>query len=80
VTSPIRRRSPIQVLSGAEVRRILARELFVEVRRRGSHGVMQRRLGDSTLTLPDPDHRELRPGTLAAIIPQSRLARSHFEV
>jgi hypothetical protein len=40
---------------------------------------MQRRLGDSTLTLPVPDHRELRPGTLAAIIRQSRLPRALFE-
>ncbi|GIW42361.1 MAG: hypothetical protein KatS3mg076_2938 [Candidatus Binatia bacterium] len=70
----------LRVLSGREVCAILARHGFVEVRRRGSHVVMQKRVDDSTITVPVPDHDELRPGTLLSIIRQSGLARSLFEV
>ena len=69
----------LRVLSGAEVCAILARNGFAEVRRRGSHVVMQRKTEDSTVTVPVPDHRELKPGTLQSIIRQSRLVRSDFE-
>jgi predicted RNA binding protein YcfA (HicA-like mRNA interferase family) len=40
---------------------------------------MQRRSGDTTITVPVPDHPELRPGTLSSIIRQSKLPRSAFE-
>jgi len=40
---------------------------------------MQKRLADTTITVPVPDHRELKPGTLAAIIRQTRLPRELFE-
>ncbi|HEV3232506.1 MAG TPA: type II toxin-antitoxin system HicA family toxin [Candidatus Dormibacteraeota bacterium] len=66
-------------LSGKEACRILAEHGFVEVRRRGSHVVMQRRTGESTRTVPVPDHSELRTGTLLSIIRQSELSRSLFE-
>jgi predicted RNA binding protein YcfA (HicA-like mRNA interferase family) len=52
---------------------------LVEVRRRGSPIVRQLRPSDSTITVPVPDHDELRIGTLRAIIRQSRLPRSTFE-
>jgi len=52
---------------------------FVEVRRRGSHIVMQRRARGSTTTVPVPDHGEIRLGTLQSIIRQSGLPRSLFE-
>lgn len=65
--------------SGTEVCELLARNGFREVRRRGSHVVMQKRVGDSTVTVPVPDHRELKRGTLQSIIRQSRLPRSEFE-
>jgi len=68
-----------RVLSGKEVIDILAAHGFQEVRRRGSHVVMQMRLPDTTITVPVPDHKELRPGTLASVIRQSRLSRSVFE-
>ena len=51
----------------------------MEVRRRGSHIAMQRRTGDSTITVPVPDHAELRTGTLQSIIRQSGLPRALFE-
>jgi predicted RNA binding protein YcfA (HicA-like mRNA interferase family) len=67
------------VLSGAQVCAILAQHGFIEVRRRGSHVVMQKQLPDTTITVPVPDHAEIRIGTLQSIIRQSGLARSHFE-
>ena len=69
----------LRVLSGAEVCRILAERGFVEVRRRGSHIAMQRRQANATVTVPVPDHAELRAGTLRSIIRQSGLPKSLFE-
>ena len=69
----------LRVLSGREVCRILESHGFTEVRRRGSHIVMQRVLAGRTTTVPVPDHRELRPGTLMSIIRQSGLRRADFE-
>jgi predicted RNA binding protein YcfA (HicA-like mRNA interferase family) len=69
----------LRVLSGRDVRHILEQHGFVLVRQRGDHMVMQRRIPGSTITVPVPDHRELRTGTLLSIIRQSRLARTLFE-
>ena len=69
----------LRVLSGREVCQILTQHGFVQVRQRGSHVVMQRRTATSTVTIPVPDHSELRIGTLQSIIRQSGLARSLFE-
>lgn len=70
----------LRVLSGADVRGILARYGFTEVRRRGSHVVMQKVIPGSTVTVPVPDHQELRIGTLLSIIRQSGIPKSAFEV
>jgi predicted RNA binding protein YcfA (HicA-like mRNA interferase family) len=69
----------LRVLSGAEVCALLSKHGFEEVRRRGSHIVMQKRTATSTITVPVPDHKELRLGTLQSIIRQSRLRRELFE-
>ena len=69
----------LAVLSGKEVCRILERHGFVEVRRRGSHVVMQRRTSAGSITVPVPDHDELKIGTLQSIIRQCGLLRSEFE-
>ena len=69
----------LRVLSGRDVCKILEGQGFSEVRQRGSHVVMQRRSGDTTTTVPVPDHAELKVGTLSSIIRQSGLARSLFE-
>ena len=69
----------LRVLSGRDVCRILAEHGFAEVRRRGSHVVMQKAGKAGTVTIPVPDHAELRAGTLNAIIRQSGLPRSEFE-
>lgn len=70
----------LRVRSGQEASAILARHGFTWVRQRGSHMVMQRVTADGTTTVPVPDHKELRIGTLRSIIRQSGLARSEFEV
>ena len=67
-------------LSGKDVCRILGRHGFSEVRRRGSNVIMQRRLSGNTITVPIPDHKELRKGTLLSIIRQSGVVRSEFEI
>lgn len=70
----------LRVLSGREVCALLASHGFVEVRRRGSHIVMQRRDTAGTTTVPVPDHVELRIGTLLSILRQCGVPRSEFEV
>jgi len=65
----------LRVLSGRQVCKILEQHGFVEVRRRGSHVVMQKRTKDTTVTVPVPDHDSVAIGTLLSIIRQSGLGR-----
>lgn len=69
----------LRVLSGREVRQILQRHGFAEVRRRGGHVVMQRRTAPGTTTVPVPDHAEIKAGTLLSIIRQGGVPRLEFE-
>lgn len=69
----------LKVFSGNEVCRILKQHGFIEVRRRGSHIVMQKKLDNSTITVPVPNHPELRRGTLRSIIRQSGISKKEFE-
>jgi predicted RNA binding protein YcfA (HicA-like mRNA interferase family) len=69
----------LRVLSGREVCAILAAKGFSEVRRKGSHIAMQKKTEHSTVTIPVPDHREMRIGTLMSIVRQSGLPRALFE-
>ena len=69
----------LRVLSGREICRILEAHGFVEVRRRGSHIVMQRRTKAGTTTVPVPDHGTVAIGTLLSIIRQSGLRKASFE-
>lgn len=68
-----------RVLSAKQVCAILVDHGFTQVRQRGSHIIMQKRLANSTITVPVPNHRELAPGTLSSIIRQSQLPRTVFE-
>ncbi|MEW5719663.1 MAG: type II toxin-antitoxin system HicA family toxin, partial [Chloroflexota bacterium] len=52
---------------------------FKQVRQKGSHVIMQKKEGNTTTTVPVPDHDELRIGTLLGIIRQSGLPRALFE-
>ncbi|MHB8258275.1 MAG: type II toxin-antitoxin system HicA family toxin [Acidiferrobacterales bacterium] len=67
------------VLSGRDVCRVLEKHGFAEVRRRGSHIVMQRRVEAGSATVPVPDHPEPEIGTLRSVIRQSGSPRSEFE-
>ena len=69
----------LRVLSGKEVCATLEQHGFTNVRQRSSHIVMQKRLPDTTITVPVPNHSELRKGTLQSIIRQSGIPRSEFE-
>ena len=66
-------------MSGTGVCRLLAAQGFVEVRRRGSHALMQRREAGTTISVPVPLHSQLKLGTLASIIRQSGLPRALLE-
>jgi predicted RNA binding protein YcfA (HicA-like mRNA interferase family) len=69
----------LRVLSGREICAILAKHGFLEVRRKGSHVVMQKSLPETTITVPVPDHHEVKLGTLQSIIRQSGIAKTEFE-
>lgn len=69
----------LRILSGRDACRILEQHGFHLVRQRGSHMVMQQRTTSGTVTVPIPDHSELRVGTLQSIIRQSGVPRSAFE-
>ena len=66
------------VFSGAEICAILESEGFRQVRQRGSHIVMQRRTDTGTTTVPVPNHREVKIGTLQSIIRQSGVKKERF--
>jgi predicted RNA binding protein YcfA (HicA-like mRNA interferase family) len=70
----------LRVLSGQEVCDILRQHGFEEVRRRSSHIVMQRTESKGgTTTVPVPDHKEVKIGTLRSIIRQSGVPRTEFD-
>lgn len=69
----------LRVLSGKEVCKIMSMHGFEQVRQKSSHIIMQKTERNTTITVPVPDHDELKTGTLLGIIRQSGLARSLFE-
>ncbi|NOT15538.1 MAG: type II toxin-antitoxin system HicA family toxin [Methylotenera sp.] len=69
----------VKVLSGKEVCLILLAHGFEAVRQKGSHAIMQKQIGSSTITVPVPQHKELKAGTLTSIISQAQLSHSIFE-
>ena len=71
--------SPRKQFSGEALCRLLEVHGFVKVRQKGSHQIMQKREEASTITVPVPMHKDLKPGTLASIVRQSQLDRSLFE-
>lgn len=64
-------------VSGQQVVAALERAGFEVRRRRGSHTVMTRPRFRETLAIPD--HRELKPGTLRALIRKAGLTVERFE-
>jgi len=69
----------LPILSGKDVCEILAKHGFEKIRQRGSHIIMQKKSGSSTITVPVPNHKEIKSGTLKSIIRQSKLPINEFE-
>ena len=70
----------LRILSGQEICEILSNHGFEVVRRHGSHIVMQKKVGKTTITVPVPNHKEIKIGTLKSIIRQSKLSSFEFEI
>ncbi len=70
----------LKILSGKQVCKILLDNGFVEVRQKGSHIIMQKKTENTTITVPVPNHSEIKIGTLQSIIRQSQIAKQEFEV
>jgi predicted RNA binding protein YcfA (HicA-like mRNA interferase family) len=66
--------------SGKNLCSLLEKNGFANVRQRGSHVIMQKRSEGTTVTVPVPNHKEIRAGTLQSIIRQSKLPRGLFEI
>jgi len=64
------------VLSGKEVCLILLAHGFDQVQQKGSHIIMQKQIDSLTITVPVPQHKEIKPGTLVSIIRQAQLPGS----
>jgi predicted RNA binding protein YcfA (HicA-like mRNA interferase family) len=69
----------IGVFSGSEICEILEAHGFQKVRhRRSSHVIMQKKEAGRTITVPVPQHRLVKIGTLQSIIRQSELSKELF--
>jgi predicted RNA binding protein YcfA (HicA-like mRNA interferase family) len=68
----------LKVFSGAELCRLPGGQGLQVVRQKGSHVIMQKVVPGNTVTVPVPNHREIRIGTLKSIIRQSKLAAELF--
>lgn len=68
--------SKLPVVSGEKCIRALEKAGFYVVRRESSHITLVR--DDPVAQLTVPDHREIRPGTLRAIIRQAGLTVEEF--
>ena len=69
----------IQSMSGNDICKILLKHGFLKVRQKGSHVIMQKRFESTTITIPVPNHPEIKPGTLHSIIRQSGLSKDVFQ-
>ncbi|MBI4744488.1 MAG: type II toxin-antitoxin system HicA family toxin [Actinobacteria bacterium] len=68
-----------RIISGKKICQILSKHGFQNVRQRGSHIIMQKKTGSSTITIPIPNHKEIKLGTLKSIIRQSQLPINEFK-
>lgn len=69
----------LKTFSGKEICKLLEKHDFAKVRQRGSHIVMQKRTAETTITVPVPNHKQLKTGTLLSIIRQTQLPKELFE-
>jgi predicted RNA binding protein YcfA (HicA-like mRNA interferase family) len=69
----------LKILSGKEICKILSSNSFEQVRQKGSDIIMQKITNNSTITVPVPNHSEIKIGTLQSIIRQSEISKEQFE-
>jgi predicted RNA binding protein YcfA (HicA-like mRNA interferase family) len=65
-------------VSGERVVRALKRAAFIELRQKGSHVSLEKRVGAQVFKTVVPMHSELAKGTLSDIIKQSGLTLEQF--
>ncbi len=65
-------------VSGERVVRALKRAGFVELRQKGSHVSLEKRVGEKVFKTVVPMHSELAKGTLSDILKQSGLTLEEF--
>jgi predicted RNA binding protein YcfA (HicA-like mRNA interferase family) len=65
-------------VSGERVIRALKRAGFAELRQKGSHVSLERRLGDQIFRTVVPTHSEVAKGTLSDILKQAGLTLEEF--
>lgn len=68
----------LPVVSGRKIIKALAKRGFYVSRQRGSHVVLVKYIDGKKLVVVVPDHKEVDPGTLLAIISQSGMTRDEF--
>jgi predicted RNA binding protein YcfA (HicA-like mRNA interferase family) len=61
-----------------EVIRLLSKQGFEIVGRKGSHIRMKKRVGNKVLIVVVPEHNEIAPGTLLNIIRRSGISKQLF--
>jgi predicted RNA binding protein YcfA (HicA-like mRNA interferase family) len=65
-------------VSGERVIRALKRGGFVQLRQKGSHVSLERRVGDQTFKTVVPMHSEIAKGTLSDILKQCGIKLEEF--
>lgn len=68
----------LPVISGKELIKLLGKKGFERKRQKGSHVMLERREPPPPRHVTVPDHPEIRPGTLCAILKQAELSRDDF--
>jgi predicted RNA binding protein YcfA (HicA-like mRNA interferase family) len=69
----------LKIFSGKELCKLLASHGFIQIRQKGSHIIMQKQTEGKTITVPVPNHSEIKKGTLQSIIRQSEISKQYFE-
>ena len=68
----------LPVLSASEAIKVLLKAGFQKKRQKGSHIIFTKFEGGEKIGVVVPNHKEIDPGTLLAIIRQSRLTKEEF--
>ena len=65
-------------LSGRELIRILELFGFIQIRQKGSHIVLKKKIADGSIGTVVPDHKELAEGTIRGILKQAQISIEEF--